>query len=1432
MSGTPTPPTNPKQQLPRSRRRKSRGGFSGAVLCFAVLLAGLMVDLIRPVAVGASKSPGQAGSSGGQQMVGVPIKPVARAVVNFEELARQEALKPPATRVTPRVIHPPKSAPPEPDVPSTTVIPPAQPDVPVEPLDPSPSPSLDYLAEPDQAQGGGLVGTWTIPPDTHGAVGNDAVNRVMAGLNNNYRIRNKSTGADVSTVSIETFWASTGATDVFDPRTIYDPYNDRWLLCAVSGAATVSSSILIGVSSGSDPGGTYFLYMFDADAPSNNEWADFPTLGFNKNWFVVSVNMFPNAGGSFTEGRILVIDYPDLRTGPVTPTSTYITGITGGVGGFCMHPATTYSSTEGTEYLVSHMLSSTATYRLSTITGTPSAPVLTIGAVKTRMGGEWVNPSGNILPQQCLSSCPGSLLFLESSDAQVRGNVVFRPGFGGSPDGIWYAQTVGLPSGGMTHTAVQWTKIDTAGDFVQGGRVDDATATSTNGGRWYAYPSISVNKFEDVLLGFSEFESDDFVDAGYTFHARTDPNDTMRDPIIFKEGEDYYEKTFGSGRNRWGDYSHTMVDPANDVDLWTIQEYTRMRAAPTVGGSDSKWGTWWAKVSLSPTAAKVSDFKATKFDDGNVLIEWQSAHEVNNLGFNIYREQNGRKVRVTPQLVAGSALVTGPGTSLTAGGSYAWIDTPADGNKSSRYWLEDVDLNGKSTWTGPVEASRSAGRTPSRRQAELLARLGQRQAQLTLGLGSTAVRSSASLAEQQERTGPAFAQAQLAGTPAVKISVNQEGWYRATQPELVAVGISSATDPRLLRMFVDGIDVPIKVTGEADGKFDPGDAVEFYGLGLDTPSTDARTYWLVEGDRPGLRIELVETKGGPTAGSSFSFTVERRDKSVYFSSLLNGEAENFFGAVIAGEPVVQTVALSRISRTVQSTAEISVAVQGVTLGAHRVRVLLNGVALGEISFNGQSQGVLRVPISPQSLKEGANEIRLSSLGGPGDVSLADYIRITYPRSYTAESNVLRMTAPGSRQVTVDGFTSAAIRVVDATDPGNVEEVSATVKPVKGGYAATFTAPGNGQRTLLAFADSEVSSPAAITRNEPSKWRQAAQGADLLIVASREFFPALGPLTVLRRSQGLSVAIADIEDVYDEFSFGHKSPTALRDFFTYATTTWKKRPRSVLLAGDASFDPRNYLGFGSSDIVPTQLIDTSYMETASDDWLVDSSADGIADVAIGRLAVRTPKEAAALVSKIVRYESSGPSESLLLVSDQADVYNFEDGSAELRELIPDEMRVEEIRRSQMDVATARALLFEHINNGQAIVNYLGHGSVDLWRNGLLTAGDVQNLSNGDRLPLFVLMTCLNGYFQDAALDSLAEALIKAESGGAVAVWGSSGMTRPEAQAKLNREAYRLLFSEASVRPTLGEALKQAKAAVADLDVRRTWVLLGDPTMRLR
>ena len=101
-----------------------------------------------------------------------------------------------------------------------------------------------------------------------------------------------------------------------------------------------------------------------------------------------------------------------------------------------------------------------------------------------------------------------------------------------------------------------------------------------------------------------------------------------------------------------------------------------------------------------------------------------------------------------------------------------------------------------------------------------------------------------------------------------------------------------------------------------------------------------------------------------------------------------------------------------------------------------------------------------------------------------------------------------------------------------------------------------------------------------------------------------------------------MAMVDIEDIYDEFSYGQKTPQALKDFLYYAPTTWKKAPRFALLAADASYDPKNYLGFGNSDFVPTKLIDTQLMETFSDSWLADFDGDGVEDMALGRLPYAT------------------------------------------------------------------------------------------------------------------------------------------------------------------------------------------------------------------
>jgi hypothetical protein len=820
----------------------------------------------------------------------------------------------------------------------------------------------------------------------------------------------------------------------------------------------------------------------------------------------------------------------------------------------------------------------------------------------------------------------------------------------------------------------------------------------------------------------------------------------------------------------------------------------------------------------NPSAVRLSSFSATGYDNG-VFLEWKTGLEVDNLGFKIYRESGGRRELLNPGVIAGSALLTGA-AQLKTGRSYTWWDSA--NNQAAQYWLEDLDLNGNRSLHGPFGIQQKSGKPLTRSVAATLSQIGRNPARSTQATSIHQIAGSETRLQQQQ---------ELSAASAVKITIREEGWYSVKRADLVAAGLDPNAEAGSLQLFLHGQGVPISVVGEESHSFD---SIEFYGTGQDTPSTDAHVYWLTSTGKNGMRIKHVKGEGAQQTATSFPFTVERKDRTIYFSGLRNGDKENFFGPVISTVPVEQTLTVSHLASNSSAPARVEIKLQGVTEVSHTVGVQLNGTFVGQVSFTGRAEGSLTVDPPQSLLSEGINIISLTGQGGPSDISLVGSIRITYQHTFTADDDSLRFIASGNQEVRIAGFSSSAVRVIDITDLDSPTEIDGKVEDDKSGFAITVTSPEAGNRTLIAFSDSDKH-PASLAVNVPSNWRQKEQAADLVIIARRDFFSAADTLTSARQKQGFKVALVDIEDIYDEFNYGEKSPQTVKDFLTFAGANWKLAPRFVLMLGDASFDSRNYLGAGDFDLVPTKLVDTEFMETSSDDWLADFNNDGLPEMAMGRLPARTSDEAEVMIKKVLNYASGRTSEEALLVADLNDGYDFESATRQLRPLLPSSLRIEEIDRGALDPTTAKRQLLEGLVRGPLVVNYAGHGNVDLWRGELLTHADAGSLANSERPTVFVMMTCLNGYFQDPVLDGLAESLMKVEAGGAVAVWASSGMTLPMEQWLMNQELYRLLFGRGSLGAppmTLGEAVVRAKASIGDQDIRRTWILFGDPTMRVR
>jgi uncharacterized repeat protein (TIGR01451 family) len=839
----------------------------------------------------------------------------------------------------------------------------------------------------------------------------------------------------------------------------------------------------------------------------------------------------------------------------------------------------------------------------------------------------------------------------------------------------------------------------------------------------------------------------------------------------------------------------------------------------------------------APTAVDLSTFNAFTQDDGTVRLAWRTHEESRNLGFHVYRQDATGRERLDATLIAGSALLMRGSKPQHAAKAYSWIDVHPVPNAA--YWIEDVDINGTRTMHGPAYTETP---TAQEAQAHSLVAGATNDSPTLRQLHTNSL--AATLAQLPVTTPrPIFpvppAKPTLfnaAAHPAVKISVDHEGWYHVSLAELFAAGLEPNIDVRSLRLYAEGIEQPLLLAGRASGAALPTDAIEFYGTGIDTPFSGTRVYWLIREGNYGKRILAAPaSSSGGTAGESFPFTVIREDRTTYFAALLNGENnDNFFGAAVMSDPVNQTLTVAHRDTSSAQPITLDLTLQGVTDGQlHSVSVLFNGVSVGTVEFAGAIRYPQSLTIDPTLVADRTNTVTLAALNGDNDVSLVESIQLHYPHTYEADSDLLRATANSGSTVHISGFSSPQLRMFDITDPLNIVELAGKVDTQSGSYGISAIIPAAAPytRTILALADDRLASPAALTHHLPASNSRA--GAEIVMITHPDFAANLEPLVRLRESQGHRVAIITTEQIYDQYNFGEHSPFALRSFLEDATEHWKGKPQAVLLVGQASLDPRNYLGFGDFDFVPTRIIETAAFKTASDDWLTDFAQTGYPTIPTGRLPVRTTADADLLVSKIVAYEQgqdAGPwtSEAVLIADQNVDA-NFTSAVTAAATVLSPALHSTELLADGLDPATVRAQILTALDRGSLLVNYNGHGAEQQWSfSDFFNNNDAAALTNGGRLPVYLLMDCLNGLFQDVYEQSLAQSLVLAPNGGAVAVWASSGFTDEPPQASMNLA----FLHEMAWRPgePIGQMVLNAKASTTDNDVRRTWILFGDPSMK--
>ncbi|MCL4297152.1 MAG: hypothetical protein KJ077_15555 [Anaerolineae bacterium] len=693
--------------------------------------------------------------------------------------------------------------------------------------------------------------------------------------------------------------------------------------------------------------------------------------------------------------------------------------------------------------------------------------------------------------------------------------------------------------------------------------------------------------------------------------------------------------------------------------------------------------------------------------------------------------------------------------------------------------------------------------------------------------------------------------------PTFKVKVGEVGLYALTYNDLQNAGLPVTTlDPRTLKLShsYPRQEVTILVEGEADGVFNPGDRLLFYAEPVFSRYVDYDVYFLSYGGTNGLRMS---SRSGSPAGlpTGVAWRVVTAEGNGYYDPLYPGYNGDYWywDKLFLPSQTSRTYTIQVAKPLVSGpNSTLTLWLQGYTDPSqnpdHKVRAKVNGSLAGDISWNGKQAITATFAIASSVLLNSSNQINLSLPGSGTSVegTWLEAIAITYPTNQATSGQLRFQGEAGRKSYTLTGWSSS-LTIYDVTNPLVPQQVTGfslagstlAVGDASANPAAYLVVPASALKTVLSISQAKVA-------GDPSG------GADYIIITPPTLAGAVAPLAAYRAGQGLRVVTVDVEAIYDTYGQGRMDAEAIKTFLQHAYTAWPDpAPLYVLLVGDGSYDFKNYSGFNPQTLMPPYLaqVDPYWGETAADNRLVTLAGyDNLPDMLIGRFSANTPAEVTTIVNKVIRYETN-PAPGMwnalqLFVADNPDsAGNFFDDSDQAY----DEVRTPFVGQRYYfgngtggqpyiypTVNLLRSSFLAGFNNGAALVTFNGHSSWHQWATeSLLHLDDVGSLNNQNRLPVVLEMTCFTGFFHHPQYSTLDETLLRRAGGGAIAVWGSSGLGVSTGHTILQAGFLQTITAQGETK--LGAAVLAGKTALYATgfhqDLLDTMTLFGDPALKL-